>query len=76
MRAGGAGRRPARNDCSASPRRLRASAPDRRHCHQAGHAFRLDRDRLFDMLGDDVDLMQGLFSGVLRSRVAQPAELP
>ena len=43
---------------------------------KAGHALRLDRDRLFDMLGDDVDLMQVLFSGVLRSRVAQTAELP
>ena len=41
-----------------------------------GHALRLDREPLFDVLGDDVDLMQVLFSGVLRSRVAQMAELP
>ena len=41
-----------------------------------GHALRLDREPLFDVLGDDVDLMQVLFSGVLRSRVASTAELP
>jgi len=31
---------------------------------------------LFDVVGDDVDLMQVLFSGVLHSRVAQTVELP
>jgi hypothetical protein len=41
-----------------------------------GHALRLDREALFDVLGDDVDLMQELFSNVLRSRVANTAELP
>ena len=41
-----------------------------------GRALRLDRGPLFDILGDDVELMQGLFSGVLRLRVAKMAELP
>jgi CRP-like cAMP-binding protein len=41
-----------------------------------GRALRLDREPLFDVLGDDVELMQGLFSGVLRARIAPPAELP
>jgi CRP-like cAMP-binding protein len=43
---------------------------------KSGRALRLDREALFGLLGDDVELMQGLFSGVLRLRVAQPAELP
>jgi hypothetical protein len=41
-----------------------------------GRALRLDREPLFGILGDDVELMQGLFSGVLRLRGARPAELP
>jgi len=43
---------------------------------KAGRALRLDRGPLFDILGDNVELMQGLFSGVLRLRVAKMAELP
>jgi ATP:ADP antiporter, AAA family len=35
-----------------------------------GRALRLDRDELFAVLGDHVDLMQGLFSGVLALRNA------
>jgi hypothetical protein len=31
----------------------------------AGQALRIDRDELFDVLTDHVDLLQGLFSGVL-----------
>jgi len=33
-----------------------------------GRALRLDRDELFSVLADHVDLMQGLFSGVLALR--------
>jgi CRP-like cAMP-binding protein len=33
-----------------------------------GHALRLDRDELFSVLADHVDLMQGLFCGVLALR--------
>jgi ATP/ADP translocase/HEAT repeat protein/CRP-like cAMP-binding protein len=36
-----------------------------------GTALRLDRDELFSILADHVDLMQGLFSGVLAMRVAE-----
>ncbi len=32
---------------------------------RAGQALRIDRDDLFDVLGDHIDLLQGLFSGVL-----------
>jgi CRP-like cAMP-binding protein len=33
----------------------------------AGHALRLDQESLFEVLADHVDLVQGLFSGVLRA---------
>jgi ATP:ADP antiporter, AAA family len=36
-----------------------------------GRALRLDRDELFSVLADHVDLMQGLFSGVLALREAE-----
>jgi AAA family ATP:ADP antiporter len=41
-----------------------------------GRALRLDREPLFDVLGDEVDLMQGLFSGVLRMKALEAARLP
>jgi len=41
-----------------------------------GRALRLEREPLFNVLGEEVELMQGLFGGVLRSRAAQAAELP
>lgn len=41
-----------------------------------GRALRLDREPLFNVLGDQVDLMQSLFAGVLRLRAAHTAELP
>jgi len=41
-----------------------------------GRALRLDREPLFNVLGDEVDLMQSLFGGVLRLRAGQKAELP
>ncbi len=34
-----------------------------------GAALRLDREELFDVLGDHVDLLQGLFSGLLQAHV-------
>jgi CRP-like cAMP-binding protein len=40
---------------------------------QSGTALRLDRRELFDLLADNIDLLQGLFSGLLR---AQPAAVP
>ena len=39
-------------------------------------ALRLDRERLFNVLADEVDLMQELFSGVLRMRSGPTAALP
>jgi hypothetical protein len=36
-----------------------------------GRALRLDRDELFSVLADHVDLMQGLFAGVLALREAE-----
>ena len=33
-----------------------------------GHALRLDHDELFDVLSDHVDLLQGVFSGVLSAQ--------
>ena len=35
---------------------------------ESGHALRLDRQDLFTVLTDHVELMQGLFSGVLSLR--------
>ena len=35
---------------------------------QAGHALRFEQDPLFGVLADHVDLLQGLFSGVLKAR--------
>jgi ATP:ADP antiporter, AAA family len=40
---------------------------------KSGTALRLDRRELFDLLADNIDLLQGLFSGLLR---AQPATVP
>jgi AAA family ATP:ADP antiporter len=40
-----------------------------------GRALRLDREPLFNVLGDEVDLMQGLFGSVLRLRASDTAEL-
>jgi hypothetical protein len=37
-----------------------------------GQVLRLDRDELFSVLADHVDLMQGLFSGVLALRNTDP----
>ena len=44
----------------------------------AGQALRLDHDELFDVLADHIDLLQGLFSGLLRANQAEaaPAERP
>jgi hypothetical protein len=39
----------------------------------AGQALRLDQNRLFDVLADHVDLMQGLFSGVIASGTGRDA---
>jgi hypothetical protein len=33
-----------------------------------GLALRLDHDELFDVLGDHIDLLQGLFSGLLHTQ--------
>ena len=35
---------------------------------QPGHALRIDRSELLDVVEDHVDLLQGIFSGLLRSR--------
>jgi CRP-like cAMP-binding protein/HEAT repeat protein len=40
---------------------------------KSGVALRVDRRELFDLLADNIDLLQGLFSGLLR---AQPAAVP
>jgi HEAT repeat protein/CRP-like cAMP-binding protein len=44
----------------------------------AGQALRLDHDELFDVLADHIDLLQGLFSGLLQANQAEaaPAERP
>jgi AAA family ATP:ADP antiporter len=41
---------------------------------RGGRALRVDREQLFDVLGNDVDLMQTVFSGVLRVRAANSAQ--
>jgi hypothetical protein len=47
---------------------------------KAGTALRIDGRELFDLLADDIDLLQGLFSGLLRAQhvaadVGQPARV-
>ena len=41
-----------------------------------GRALRLDREALFNVLGDDADLMQSLFSRVLRLGTLNTVEVP
>jgi len=36
-----------------------------RPSHARGRALRLDHEELFDVLGDHIDLLQSLFSGLL-----------
>ena len=36
-----------------------------------GQAVRLDHDELFDVLADHIDLLQGLFSGLLQANEAE-----
>jgi AAA family ATP:ADP antiporter len=43
---------------------------------QSGSALRLERERLFNVLGDEVELMQSVFSGVIRLRAAEGVGLP
>ena len=43
---------------------------------KAGRALRLDREALFNVLGDDVDLMQSLFGHVLRLAAVDTAGVP
>jgi CRP-like cAMP-binding protein len=38
-----------------------------------GLALRFDRAQLFDLLADHIDLLQGLFSGLMRARAATAA---
>jgi CRP-like cAMP-binding protein len=39
---------------------------------RSGSALRIDRDALFDLLADNIDLLQGLFSALLKE-LPQPA---
>jgi CRP-like cAMP-binding protein len=39
----------------------------------AGQALRLDHEELFDVLADHIDLLQGLFSGLLQANQTEPA---
>ncbi len=44
----------------------------------AGYALRIERDDLFDLLADHIDLLQGLFSGVLSANEPEtaPTDVP
>jgi CRP-like cAMP-binding protein len=37
---------------------------------KSGTALRIDRQELFDLLADNIDLLQGLFSALLRAHPA------
>ena len=41
-----------------------------------GQALRLDHDELFDVLADHIDLLQGLFSGLLEANQAPAGVAP
>jgi CRP-like cAMP-binding protein len=41
-----------------------------------GRALRIDHDELFDVLADHIDLLQGLFSGLLRAGAPRESSLP
>ena len=47
-------------------------APVRAEVTQEGQALRFIRSDLFDLLADNIDLLQGIFSGLLRAPTAQP----
>lgn len=72
---------------SAAPRVIRAGVticvaetltgltfPGRATVTRAGRAMRLERDDLFAVLTDHVDLLQGLFGDILASRTAAAVE--
>jgi len=40
----------------------------RGHVTRAGVTLRIDREALFDLLADQIDLLQGLFSALQRTR--------
>jgi AAA family ATP:ADP antiporter len=44
----------------------------RGHVTRGGLALRIERDALFDLLADQIDLLQGLFSGIRRREAAVP----
>ncbi len=41
-----------------------------------GQALRIDREELFDLLGEHMDLLQGIFSALLRIEAAEPVSTP
>jgi AAA family ATP:ADP antiporter len=41
-----------------------------------GQALKIDHDELFDVLGDHIDLLQGLFSGLLRAGESRESSQP
>jgi hypothetical protein len=45
------------------------SFPVRTEVTQEGQALRFMRSDLFDLLADHIDLLQGIFSGLLRAQV-------
>jgi CRP-like cAMP-binding protein len=47
--------------------------PVRAEVVTAGQALRFERSELFDLLADDIDLLQGIFSGLLRAPKATEA---
>ena len=57
----GAGRSVAETLAGTAPRHRATVTRD-------GHALRLDHDKLFDVLADHTDLLQGVFSGILGAR--------
>ncbi len=48
----------------------------RGHVTKAGVLLRLDREALFDLLSDQIDLLQGLFGALQRARAARKADAP
>ena len=46
----------------------------RGHVTKAGVVLRLDREALFDLLSDQIDLLQGLFGALQRTKAARNAE--
>jgi HEAT repeat protein/CRP-like cAMP-binding protein len=65
-------------DCTIGVSETLAGVPIGRRAtvRREGRALKIDHDELFDVLADHIDLLQGLFSGLLRAGESRESSLP